>query len=156
MERYEKNKQSLADSYQCQFNHYLNGDGEGALNTSGERVLSTFEIHVVDVQNPSDSKTANELSKEYGQDIEDGQIGMKGNAAVFMEGGTDGAYGKTRRAVFITISNDAPDGTESHELFHTTGVGDNGYKSGGLLNSPPEPIKPKEVDLMWNLIPIRK
>ncbi|MCQ2181071.1 MAG: hypothetical protein MJY50_03310 [Bacteroidales bacterium] len=49
MERYEKNKQSLADNYQCQFNHYLNGDGEGALNTSGERVLSTFEINVVDV-----------------------------------------------------------------------------------------------------------
>ena len=156
MNRHEIYKQSLADNYSRQFNHYLNGDGEGALNSSNERVFSTFSIKVIDVQDPSDLTAANELSTEYGQDIEEGQIGMKGNAAVFMDGGTDGAYGKTRRASFITISHSAPDGTESHELFHTTGVGDNGYKSGGVLNSPPEPIKPEEVDQMWNSIPMKK
>ena len=156
MNRHEIYKQSLADNYSRQFNHYLNGDGEGALNSSNERVFSTFSIKVIDVQDPSDLTAANELSTECGQDIEEGQIGMKGNAAVFMDGGTDGAYGKTRRASFFTISHSAPDGTESHELFHTTGVGDNGYKSGGVLNSPPEPIKPEEVDQMWNSIPMKK
>ena len=105
MERHETYKQSLANSYLSQFNHYLNGNGEGVVNSSGERVFST---------------------------------------------------GKTRRAAFITISNGAPDGTESHELFHTTGIGDNGYKSGGVLNSPPEPILPEEIDQMWNSIPWKK
>ncbi|MCQ2181072.1 MAG: hypothetical protein MJY50_03315 [Bacteroidales bacterium] len=81
---------------------------------------------------------------------------MNGNAAVFMEGSTGGAYGKTRRASLITISYDAPDGTGSHELFHTTGIGDNGYKSGGVLNLPPESILPEEVDQMWNSIPMKK
>lgn len=53
----------------------------------------------------------------------------------------------------ITISYNAIDGTEAHELFHTSGVEDNGYDKGGILNSPPEPIKPEEVDQMWDLIP---
>ena len=50
----------------------------------------------------------------------------------------------------------APEGTESHELFHTSGIGDNGYTHGGILNSPPEPIKPEEVDKLWDVLPERK
>lgn len=35
------------------------------------------------------------------------------------------------------IWSGAPNGTKSHELYHTTGVPDNGYDKGGILNSPP-------------------
>ena len=73
-----------------------------------------------------------------------------------MDGSTNGALGLTIGACLMTIAPDAPDGTESHELYHTTGVGDNGYTQGGILNSPPEPIKPNEVDDMLNLIPEAK
>lgn len=51
------------------------------------------------------------------------------------------------------IWSGAPNGTKSHELYHTTGVLDNGYDKGGILNSPPQIITPEEVSLMWNLIP---
>ena len=27
---------------------------------------------------------------------------------------------------------------------------------GGILNSPPEPIKPEEVDKLWDVLPERK
>ena len=59
-------------------------------------------------------------------------------------------------SAYITISNGAPNGTKSHELYHTTGVLDNGYDKGGILNSPPEKISSDEVDMMWNLIPLKK
>lgn len=39
---------------------------------------------------------------------------------------------------------------------HTTGVLDNGYDNGGILNSPSQIITPEEVDMMWNLIPEKK
>ena len=35
-------------------------------------------------------------------------------------------------------------------------IGDNGYTHGGILNSPPEPIKPEEVDKLWDVLPERK
>ncbi len=54
------------------------------------------------------------------------------------------------------IWSGAPNGTKSHELYHTTGVPDNGYDKGGILNSPPQIITPEEVSLMWNLIPEKK
>jgi hypothetical protein len=60
------------------------------------------------------------------------------------------------QASLITIALKAPEGTESHELFHTSGIGDNGYTHGGILNSPPEPIKPEEVDKLWDVLPERK
>lgn len=74
----------------------------------------------------------------------------------FMNGSTNGAFGLTRKAIYITISSGAPNGTKSHELYHTTGVLDNGYDNGGILNSPPQIITPEEVSLMWNLIPEKK
>ena len=69
---------------------------------------------------------------------------------------TNGAFGLTKKATYITISNGAPNGTKSHELYHTTGVLDNGYDKGGILNRPPEKISSDEVDMMWNLIPFKK
>ena len=153
--KHEQYKQELKDDYLRQFNHYLNGDGNGAKNSLGESVFSEFNIYVVDVPNPSDEKTANKLSVEYGQEILNPRNGQNGRAAVFMEGGTRGASGLTR-GTKITIANDAIEGTESHELYHTTGIGDNGYIQGGILNSPPEPISPSEVDEMWNIIPEKK
>ena len=155
IERYEKYKQILIKQYTEQFNHYLNGDGEGAINTSGERVVSDFIIKVIDVDNPYDSKKARNLSKEYGQEIKE-EGGKNGDAAVFMKGSARGSYGFTNAASLITIASNAPEGTESHELFHTSGIGDNGYTSGGILNSPPEPISPREIDELWDILPERK
>ena len=155
IERYEKYKQILIKQYTEQFNHYLNGDGEGAINTSGERVVSDFIIKVIDVDNPYDSKKARNLSKEYGQEIKE-EGGKNGDAAVFMKGSARGSYGLTNAASLITIASNAPEGTESHELFHTSGIGDNGYTTGGILNSPPEPISPREMDELWDILPERK
>ena len=153
--RHEEFKHNLIEQYAKQFNHYLNGDGTGVTNTSNERIVSDFEITVVEVGNPYDSKEARRLSKEYGQKIKE-EGGKNGDAAVFMKGSTNGALGLTKLASLITIASNAVEGTESHELFHTSGISDNGYTHGGILNSPPEPIAPEEVDKLWDILPERK
>lgn len=56
----------------------------------------------------------------------------------------------------IKISPDAPEGAASHELFHNSGVEANDYQSGGILNSPPQPLLPQEVDELWDKIPEQK
>ncbi len=153
--RHEEYKHNLIEQYAKQFNQYLNGDGAGVTNTSDERIVSDFKITVVEVSDPYDRKEARSLSKEYGQEIKE-EGGKNGDAAVFMEGGTNGALGLTKGASLITIAPNAVEGTESHELFHTSGIGDNGYTHGGILNSPPEPIIPEEVDKLWDILPERK
>jgi len=153
--RHEKFKHNLIEQYAKQFIHYLNGDGTGVTNTSNERIVSDFEITVVEVGNPYDRKEARRLSKEYGQKIKE-EGGKNGDAAVFMKGSTNGALGLTKLASLITIASNAVEGTESHELFHTSGISDNGYTHGGILNSPPEPIAPEEVDKLWDILPERK
>jgi hypothetical protein len=40
----------------------------------------------------------------------------------------------------------SPEGTISHEVSHSLGLMDNGYTSGGILNSPAEHILSSEVD----------
>ena len=49
--RHEEFKHNLIEQYAKQFNHYLNGDGTGVTNTSNERIVSDFEITVVEVGN---------------------------------------------------------------------------------------------------------
>lgn len=154
--KHERYKISICKEMENEFNTYLNGSGNGAKNSDGDIVLSSFNIHVVDVDNTSNIKKADELSTQYKQEIKDNQPGKNGKAAVFMNGNTNGAFGLTQKAIYITISYDAPNGTKSHELYHTTGALDNGYNKGGILNSPPQIINPDEVDLMWNLIPEKK
>lgn len=82
--------------------------------------------------------------------------GLENEFNLYLNGDGNGAFGLTRKAIYITISSGAPNGTKSHELYHTTGVLDNGYDNGGILNSPPQIITPEEVSLMWNLIPEKK
>ena len=154
--KHEKYKNDIRNELEAEFNSYLNGDGNGAENSDGEIVISTFNIHIVDVNNTSSKKLANKFSMEYGQEIKDNLSGLHGSAAVFMDGSTRGYPGLTVTSKFITISHGAPNGTRSHELYHTTGVGDNGYNKGGILNSPPQIISANEVDLMWNSIPYKK
>ncbi|MBR5716674.1 MAG: hypothetical protein IKX59_08810 [Bacteroidales bacterium] len=154
--KHEQYKQDLKDTYFQEFNHFLNGDGEGVKNSVGETVYSDFNIVVVDVSDPSDINTANKLSNEYGQEIVNPINGQNGKAAVFMKGSTKGGYGLTTGSNKITISFNAVPGTASHELFHTTNIKDNGYVSGGILNSPPNPITPNEVDEMWDIIPEKR
>ena len=154
--KHEKYKKSICEGLENEFNLYLNGDVKGVENSEGDIVLSSFNIHIVDVDNTSNTKKADELSTQYKQEIKDNQPGKNGKAAVFMNGSTNGAFGLTQKATFITISYGAPNGTKSHELYHTTGAPDNGYDKGGILNSPPQIITPEEVDLMWNLIPEKK
>lgn len=154
--KHEKYKKAICEGLENEFNLYLNGGGKGVKNSEGDIVLSSFNIHIVDVDNTSNTKKADELSTQYKQEIKDNQPGKNGKAAVFMNGSTNGAFGLTRKAIYITISSGAPNGTKSHELYHTTGVPDNGYDKGGILNSPPQIITPEEVDMMWNLIPEKK
>lgn len=73
-----------------------------------------------------------------------------------MKGGTRGNQGLTRGASLITLAIDAPEGAESHELYHTSGIGDNRFPQRGILNSPPDPITPEEVDNLWKIIPEKK
>ena len=49
--RHEEFKHNLIEQYAKQFNHYLNGDGTGVTNTFNERIVSDFEITVVEVGN---------------------------------------------------------------------------------------------------------
>ena len=149
-------KNRLASDALKEFNYFLNGGGEGAENSNGEKVISTFDIYVEDVADTRDKSVANRLATKYGQQIKEVKSGMHGSAAVFMDGDTNGSLGKNDRTIRITISPNAPYGTRSHELYHNTGIQDNGYNKGGILNSPPEPLKPEEVDLMWNIIPEKK
>ena len=154
--KHEKYKNDIRNELEAEFNSYLNGDGNGAENSDGEIVISTFNIHIVDVDNTSSKKLANKFSMEYGQEIKDNLSGLHGSAAVFMDGSTRGNPGLTDKSKFITISHGAPNGTRPHELYHTTEVEDNGYTKGGVLNSPPQIISANEVDLMWNSIPYKK
>lgn len=154
--KHERYKNDIRKELDAEFNSYLNGDGDGVKNGDGDIVISSFNIYVIDVDNTSSRKIADDLSVIYGQEIKDNQPGKHGKAAVFMSGNTNGAFGLTKKATYITISNGAPNGTKSHELYHTTGVLDNGYDKGGILNSPPEKISSDEVDMMWNLIPLKK
>ena len=154
--KHERYKNDIRKELDAEFNSYLNGDGAGVKNGDGDIVISSFNIYVIDVDNTSSRKIADDLSVIYGQEIKDNQPGKHGKAAVFMSGNTNGAFGLTKKATYITISNGAPNGTKSHELYHTTGVLDNGYDKGGILNSPPEKISSDEVDMMWNLIPLKK
>jgi len=156
IQKHQRNVKRREANLLKQFNYFLNGNGKGVKNSKGETIISEFNIISVDVKNPSDKTEARKIAKEYSQEIKEGQSGKHGDAAVIMDGSTNGALGLTIGACLMTIAPDAPDGTESHELYHTTGVGDNGYTQGGILNSPPEPIKPNEVDDMLNLIPEAK
>ena len=156
IQKHQRNVKRREANLLKQFNYFLNGNGKGVKNSKGETIISEYNIISVDVKNPSDKTEARKIAKEYSQEIKEGKSGKHGDAAVIMDGSTNGALGLTIGACLMTIAPDAPDGTESHELYHTTGVGDNGYTQGGILNSPPEPIKPNEVDDMLNLIPEAK
>ena len=154
--KHELYKRKLAENMLNELDTYLNSKGQGAMTSEGDRVYSTFDIHVVDVENTHDDEKAKQLSIQYAQEIKENQAGKNGNAAVFMDCSTNGAFGLTRKAMLITISGSAPKGTNAHEVYHTTGIPDNGYLRGGILASPPELIIPKEVTEMWNIIQERK
>lgn len=154
--KHEAYKESLKESYAQEFNFYLNGNGKGAKNSAGEPVFSAFNIHVLDVQNTYDVSYAKKLAYKYGQGAQIIEPGQNGSAAVFMDGSTYGNKGYITNGSLITIADDAPEGTKSHELYHNSGVKDNGYLIDGILCSRPLPINPQEVDDMWNLIPFKK
>ena len=59
----------------AEFNSYLNGDGDGVKNGDGDIVISSFNIYVIDVDNTSSRKIADDLSVIYGQEIKDNQPG---------------------------------------------------------------------------------
>lgn len=67
-------------------------------------------------------------------------------AAVLTTEGARGDFGDTSDGITMRVNSRAPEGTTSHEVLHTLGLSDNGYREGGLLNSPPEAIKSTEVD----------
>ena len=71
--------------------------------------------------------------------------------AVFTTSSPKQGFAVTTGAMLISDTKyNAPKRTNAHEMLHTFGVKDNGYRSGGLLNSPPMHITPEEVEQVWN------
>ena len=150
-------------------NREYNGpNNEGSLNSKGERVKFKFNfidfyLSGEDLEYPNEDVYYEILkenkitsSEELGTDPKTGEVAYKkAKPAIFtqwklppLEEDVDRSGGKTRKGTYIFRSRFRL--ANCHELLHTFGVPDNGYKSGGLLNYPIEPILPSEVDKIWN------
>ena len=102
-----------------------------------------------------------EIQKEYSKIAKENGIGgtkttfgtttkLSAPAAVITRDGSGGSHGTTISNV-VRLNYGSPKGTTSHEILHTLGLPDNGYKSGGLLNSPPSPIISPEARKALNI-----
>lgn len=136
-------------------NSFYNGaDSKGAKDSQGKTVHYTFNVKdQADFQKDGLSKA--QIEKQYRQIAADnGIVGVQTQfgksqdlnapAAVITNEGSSAAFGSTLVNI-IRLNANGPEGTVSHEVLHSLGLDDNGYMSGGLLNSPPQQIISSEV-----------
>ena len=160
--RIEANNAEKVANVATELNTLYNGsDGKGATDTKGNAVSFKFNITgVSDIDKKGMS--AKQIDAAYSKISQDNgmaavsqfdhSISLTAPASVLTNdfaGG--GVLGNTTAGRIMRINFGAPNGTISHEVSHTLGLNDNGYTSGGILNSPPEQISSSEVDTILKL-----
>lgn len=144
-----------------ELNAFYNGsDGKGATDSKGNVVAFKFNITgVSDIDKKGMS--VKEIDAAYSKISQDNgmaavsqfnhSIALTAPAGVLTNDfASGGVLGNTIAARIMRINFGSPDGTISHEVAHTLGLDDNGYTSGGILNSPPQQVLPSEVDEILN------
>jgi RHS repeat-associated protein len=139
--------------------YYKGADGKDAKDSQGIPIVFKFKVIAVEDFDKSglsrDQINARyaEISKENGILATATRGGVTLDevapaAVITNEGAYGGREGIEEYPGIIRLKGDVGDdnGWLSHELLHTFRVLDNDYQSGGLSNSPPEPIIPSEVD----------
>ena len=147
----------LFANVKSELNTFFNGsDGKGATDSKGNAVSFKFNVTgVSDIDKKGMSTQQidaaySKISQDYGMAAVsqfDNSIALTAPAGVLTNDfASGGVLGNTTAARIMRINLGSPNGTISHEVSHTLGLYDNGYTSGGILNSPPEQIKSSEVD----------
>ena len=156
-EKIEARNAEKSANVKVELNTFFNGlDGNGATDSKGNTVSFKFNVSgIPDIDKKGKSTqqiddTYIKISKDNGIKAVsqfDHSIVLTAFAGVltndFAKGG---ALGNTTAASIMRVNFGAPDGTIAHEVSHTLGLNDNGYISGGILNSPAKQIKTSEVD----------
>lgn len=155
--RIEQRNNDRIESAKSELNTFYNGsDGKGASDSKGNAVQFKFNVKGspdFDKKGMSQKEIDNkyfQIAKNFGMD---GTYSVNGvlqtariNAAVMTNEGSRADLGNTDGGTVMRMNFGGPEGTFSHEVSHTLGLADNGYTSGGILNSPPEKISSSEVD----------
>jgi len=160
--RIEQRNNDRIGAAQKELNTFFNGsDGKGATDSKGNAVVFKFNVSGTpdfDKKGMSRQDIENkyfQIGKNAGLDgtyTTDGVVNTRRiNAGVLTNEGSGADQGKTDGATVMRMGFSTPEGTFSHEVSHTLGLDDNGYTSGGILNSPPEQISSSEVDTILKL-----
>jgi RHS repeat-associated protein len=155
--RIEQGNAAKIAGVKSELNTFYNGsDGKGASDSKGNAVSFKFNVTgVADIDKKGMSEKQidaayNKISQDNGMAAVsqfDHSISLTAPAGVLTNDfASGGVLGNTTTARIMRINFGSPDGTISHEVSHTLGLDDNGYTSGGILNSPPEQVKSSEVD----------
>lgn len=158
----EQRNNDRIEAAKTELNTFFNGsDGKGATDSKGNAVVFKFNVSGTpdfDKKGMNQKDIDNkyyEIGKNAGLDgtyTVDGVLNTRRiNAGVMTNEGSGADQGRTSGATVIRMNFGTPAGTFSHEVGHTLGLDDNGYTSGGLLNSPPEQISSSEVDTILKL-----
>lgn len=151
-----RNAEKIA-GVKSELNTFFNGsDGKGTTDSKGNSVSFKFNVTGVPDIDKKGMTTQqieaaySKISKDNGMAAVsqfDHSISVIAPAGVLTNDfASGGVLGNTTAARIMRINFGSPIGTISHEISHTLGLNDNGYTSGGVLNSPPEPINSSEVD----------
>ncbi len=152
----QANVAKIAD-VKSELNTFYNGSGgKGATDSKGNAVSFKFNVSgVPDIDKKGMSEIQidaayNKISQDNGMAAVsqfDHSISLTAPGSVLTNDfASGGVLGNTTGARIMRINFGSPDGTISHEVSHTLGLNDNGYTSGGILNSPPQQVLPSEVD----------
>ncbi len=166
--RIEKSNNDRIEATKSELNTFFNGsDGKGATDSKGNAVVFKFNVSATPdfdkkgmSQKDIDSKYI-QIGKDAGIDgtftAGDGVLTtIRINAGVLTNESSGADLGRTSGATVMRMGFMSPVGTFSHEVAHTLGLNDNGYTSGGILNSPPQQISSSEVDLILKFSYVKK
>ena len=153
----QRNTNTIART-QAEVSQYLDNNGAGTKDSNGNTIhVTTNIIGIPDFDKTGMTRSQinnkyTEISRAYGQkgtkfDQFGGEQELNANAAVITREGSGSKQGVTTNNI-IRVNFDIPQGGRSHEIGHSLGLDDNGYKSGGILNNPPAQLISSEVDVI--------
>lgn len=150
--RIEKRNAGRVEGVTQELNSYFNESG--VTNENGNSINFKFNVTAqqeFDKSGMSKKEIQGEyikIAKENGIEATKTAFGtsidLVAPAAVITRDGSGGSQGSATNNV-VRLNSGSPEGATSHEALHTLGVPDNGYTSGGLLNSPPQQVISSEA-----------
>ena len=154
----ERRNASTLSIIRAETSQYLDNNGKGSKDSNGNTIRVTTNVIGIpdfDKKGMTRSQVDNkytQISREYGEkgtkfDKFGASLDINAGAAVITREGSGGAQGSTVNNI-IRLNFNGPEGTRSHEIGHSLGLNDNGYKIGGILNNPPMQLISPEVDVI--------